>query len=159
MSLGCSPPQDDEQGVRGHQQQDPPGRLLPGGSRLRLRGQGTEEPQQNHRWVRIVRTVVTGILHCHCHRCILSLHCLNSTNVDYSTTRSGPCRPALRRLLPKGELFQETAQCQEPFTKPPLLQENRLTGGGSPNLMDLVERKFPVERKLGAANSFHLLYS
>ena len=106
MSSGCSPPQDDEQGVRGHQQQDPPGRLLPGGSRLRLRGQGTEEPQQNHRWV-IVRT---GVLHCHCHRCFLSLHCLNSTNVDYSTPRSGPCRPALRRLLPKGELSQQTAQ-------------------------------------------------
>ena len=28
-----------------------------------------------------------------------------------------------------------------PITKPPLLQESRLTGGGSPNLVGLVERK------------------
>ena len=42
-----------------------------------------------------------------------------------------------------------------PFTKPPLLQESRLTGGGSPNLMVLVEWKVPVERFMGAANSFH----
>ena len=41
------------------------------------------------------------------------------------------------------------------FTKPPLLQEIRLTGGGSPNLVDLIERKVPVERIMGAANSFH----
>ena len=34
-----------------------------------------------------------------------------------------------------------------PFTKPPLLQESRLTGGGSPNLMVLVEWKVPVESK------------
>ena len=27
------------------------------------------------------------------------------------------------------------------ITKPPLLQESRLTGGGSPNLVDLVEWK------------------
>ena len=40
-------------------------------------------------------------------------------------------------------------------TKPPLLQESRLSGGGSPNLVDLVERKVPVERKRGAANSFY----
>ena len=45
------------------------------------------------------------------------------------------------------------------FTKPPIFQENRLTGGGSPNLVDFVERKFPVERKMGAANSFHLFYT
>ena len=44
------------------------------------------------------------------------------------------------------------------FTKPPLLQESRLTGGGSPNLVDLVERKVPVERRMGAANSFHSFY-
>ena len=41
------------------------------------------------------------------------------------------------------------------FTKPPLLQESRFTGGGSPNLVDLVERKVPVESNMGAANSFH----
>ena len=47
------------------------------------------------------------------------------------------------------------------FTKPSLLQESRLTGGGSPNLVDLVERKVPVEwkvpveRKMGAAHRFH----
>ena len=39
-----------------------------------------------------------------------------------------------------------------PFTKPPLLQESRLTGGGSPNLVVLVEWKVPVERFMGAAN-------
>ena len=41
------------------------------------------------------------------------------------------------------------------FTKPPLLQESRLTGGGSPNLVVLVEWKVPVERFMGAANYFH----
>ena len=41
------------------------------------------------------------------------------------------------------------------FTKPPLLQESRLTGGGSPNLMVLVEWKVPVEGFMGAANCFH----
>ena len=42
-----------------------------------------------------------------------------------------------------------------PFTKPPLLQESRLTGGGSPNLVGLVEGKVPVEWEMGTANSFH----
>ena len=41
------------------------------------------------------------------------------------------------------------------FTNLPLLQESRLTGGGSPNLVVLVEWKVPVERFMGAANSFH----
>ena len=41
------------------------------------------------------------------------------------------------------------------ITKPPLLQESRLTGGGSPNLVVLVEWKVPVERFMGAANYFH----
>ena len=41
------------------------------------------------------------------------------------------------------------------FTKPPLLQESRLTGGGSPNLVVLVEWKVLVERFMGAANCFH----
>ena len=49
------------------------------------------------------------------------------------------------------------------ITKPPLLQRSRLTSGGSPNLVGLVERKCPVERFMGAANSFHwshpLLYT
>ena len=43
----------------------------------------------------------------------------------------------------------------QPFTKPPLLQESRLTGGGSPNLVVLVEWNVPVERFTGAANCFH----
>ena len=43
----------------------------------------------------------------------------------------------------------------EQFTKPPLLQESRLTGGESPNLVGLVEREGPVERFIGAANIFH----
>ena len=38
------------------------------------------------------------------------------------------------------------------FTKPPLLQESMLS------LVDLVERKVPVKRKMGAANSFRSLY-
>ena len=42
-----------------------------------------------------------------------------------------------------------------PFTKPPLPQESRLTGSGSPNLMVLVEWNVPVERFMGAANCFH----
>ena len=32
-------------------------------------------------------------------------------------------------------------ECFEPITKHPLLQESRLTGGGSPNLVGVVERK------------------
>ena len=36
------------------------------------------------------------------------------------------------------------------FTTPPLLKESRLTVGGSPNLVDLVERMVPVERKIRA---------
>ena len=36
---------------------------------------------------------------------------------------------------------------REPFTKPPLLQESSLTGGGSPNLLDLVEWKSPESGK------------
>ena len=46
-------------------------------------------------------------------------------------------------------------QCAAAFTKPPLLQESRLTGGGSPNLLVLLEWKVPVERFMGAANCFH----
>ena len=42
------------------------------------------------------------------------------------------------------------------ITKPPLIQESRLAGGGPPNLVALVERKVPVERKMRAA---HQLYS
>ena len=44
------------------------------------------------------------------------------------------------------------------FTKPPLLQESRLTGGGSPNLVVLVEWKVPVERFMGAANCLHWIH-
>ena len=40
------------------------------------------------------------------------------------------------------------------FTKLLLLQESKLTGGGSPNLVDLVEWKFPVARKMGASKKF-----
>ena len=42
-----------------------------------------------------------------------------------------------------------------PFTKPPLIQESRLTGGNFPDLEDLVERKVPVDREMGAANSLN----
>ena len=34
------------------------------------------------------------------------------------------------------------------FTKPPLLQESRLTGGGSPNLVVLVEWKVSASQQL-----------
>ena len=53
----------------------------------------------------------------------------------------------------KSEVEQQVAV--EAITKPPLLQESRLTGGGSPNLVVLVEWKVPVERFMGAANSVH----
>ena len=39
------------------------------------------------------------------------------------------------------------------FTKPPLLQESKLTGSGSPNLVDLVED--PVKWKMEALNLFY----
>ena len=51
------------------------------------------------------------------------------------------------------QFMQFVPECS--FTKPPLLQESRLTGGGSPNLVVLVEWKVPVERFMGAANCFH----
>ena len=54
-----------------------------------------------------------------------------------------------RKHRPKGPMLWKY------FTKPPLLQESRLTSGNSPNLVDLVERKVPVEWRIGAANSFH----
>ena len=38
------------------------------------------------------------------------------------------------------------------------ISPTRLTGGGSPNLVDLVEGIVPVERKMGAANRFHSFY-
>ena len=47
--------------------------------------------------------------------------------------------------------------CACAFTKPPLLQESRLTGGGSPNLVVFVEWKVPVERFMGAANTNNLI--
>ena len=60
----------------------------------------------------------------------------------------------------KDQIRASVAQtvCEEQFpsfTKPPLLQESRLTSGGSPNLVVLVEWKVPVEGFMGAANSFH----
>ena len=55
-------------------------------------------------------------------------------------------------------IFGRPSDLDRAFTKPPLLQESRLTGGGSPNWVDLVERKVPVERKKGATNSFHSFY-
>ena len=48
-----------------------------------------------------------------------------------------------------------TVQCIHQFTKPPILHESRLTGCGSPNLVDLIERKVPVEWEMGADTSFH----
>ena len=37
--------------------------------------------------------------------------------------------------------FGANAEDPQSITKPPLLQRSRLTGGGSPNLVGLVERK------------------
>ena len=56
---------------------------------------------------------------------------------------------------PAVHMYTAVRQLMEAFTKPPLLQESRLTGGGSPNLMVLVEWKVPVEGFMGAANCFH----
>ena len=44
------------------------------------------------------------------------------------------------------------------FTKPPLLQGSRLTGAGSPNLVDPVEWKVHVEWKVRAEKDFHLYH-
>ena len=49
----------------------------------------------------------------------------------------------------------DSPQVAQSFTKPPLLQENWLTNGGSPNLVDLIVWKVPLEWKLGAAKLFH----
>ena len=83
-------------------------------------------------------------------------------NAEYSSiTRSHLGRPGLGRVNSRGgwriipHVPPTFVQAARPFTKPPLLQERRLTGGGSPNLVDLVERKVPVERKTGATRSFH----
>ena len=61
---------------------------------------------------------------------------------DYSSPRSKSCKGS--SILWPDHLGGRS------FTKPPLLQESRLTGGGSPNLVDLVEWKVHVERKVGA---------
>ena len=42
------------------------------------------------------------------------------------------------------------------FTKPALLQESKLNGGGTPYLVDLIEYKVPVECRLGQAKHFFL---
>ena len=46
-------------------------------------------------------------------------------------------------------LVRCVTSCQlcQPFTKPPLLKENRLTGGGSPNVVDFVKWKVPLKGK------------
>ena len=66
-------------------------------------------------------------------------------------------------LYPKPFIYKatESSLFQEgifTFTKPPLLHESRLTGGTSPNRVDLVERNVPVEMNMGAANRFHSCY-
>ena len=40
----------------------------------------------------------------------------------------------------------------------PYSKRVRITGGGSHNLVDLEERKVPVEKKMGATHSFHSFY-
>ena len=52
-----------------------------------------------------------------------------------------------------------SSSVMQPITTPPLLQGSRLTGGGSPNLVGLVERKGPVERFMGARKYFPLISS
>ena len=61
----------------------------------------------------------------------------------------------IRRHLSTAAVRAASTVLLATFTKPPLLQESRLTGGGSPNLVVLVEWKVPVERFMGAANCFH----
>ena len=58
----------------------------------------------------------------------------------------------------EARMSEKCGEWRDSFTKPPLLKESRLPGGGSPNLVDLVEGKVPVERNMGAANSFHSYY-
>ena len=52
------------------------------------------------------------------------------------------CRDFLSmRIQILGEPRHTSSIASQQFTKPPLLQESRLTGGSSPNLVGLVERK------------------
>ena len=64
-------------------------------------------------------------------------------------------KTGLKKIVVLEKLFSHDKFLDKPFTKPPLLQESRLTGGGSPNLVVLVEWKVHVERFFGAANSYH----
>ena len=47
----------------------------------------------------------------------------------------------------KRQKIPYTLKANSPITKPPLLQESRVTCDGSPNLVDLKKRKVPIERK------------
>ena len=47
----------------------------------------------------------------------------------------------LHKLKKEDDLTSDSYLHAGPITKPPLLQRSRLTGGGSPNLVGLVERK------------------
>ena len=68
--------------------------------------------------------------------------------VPYSTTPIYPWSPKIK--------FQTgNVKAYYAFTKPPLLQKSRLTSGGSPNLVVLVEWKVPEEGFMGATNCFH----
>ena len=86
-----------------------------------------------------------------------SLHYTSPQSVNHpleqiaSQTKHGPS------WGPKLSLSQ-VCKDRLPFTKPLLLRESRLTSGASPNLVDLIERKVPIERKVGAANSFFSFY-
>ena len=55
--------------------------------------------------------------------------------------------------------MREQLQAEETIYQTSPTPESRLNGGSSPNLVDLVERKVPVERKMRAANSFCSFYS
>ena len=57
----------------------------------------------------------------------------------YDPSRFGLSLLSLRIMNNSNHVIR--AAPASPITKPPLLQRSRLTGGGSPNLVGLVERK------------------
>jgi len=69
-----------------------------------------------------------------------------SLQYPFSFKTSSPFSFGLERLAGRRSFLLEKAfkmagRQVKPITKPPLLQRSRLTGGGSPNLVGLVERK------------------
>ena len=76
----------------------------------------------------------------------------SSSGLEKRTLERPAAAPA--RTSPASQLYSYLS-LSSPSTKPPLLQESRLTGGGSPIGCVLVEWKVPVECEVGAAINFH----